>query len=185
MARARRATAGLCAVTICLMVMQAPAWGDTRTVYLEPFPDIEQTPREMYWKDITGASYPEEFIDNFSYANATAILTYSTFDWLHFTGTLYATGLKPNFCYQTKLCGKPEVYYGAAGDDAANEKIGYVGRWWREEPNPANADDAEYEANKDNPAYVYKGYFLFDFFATDDSGSATVNFTSDSSYHAI
>jgi len=174
-----------CLAAACLMLVQAPAPADVVTRYLEPFPDIEQDPYQMYWNDITGTAYTQDFIDDFSYDNATVRLDYSSFDPYHFSGSLYATGLKPNFCYQIKLNGKPEDYYGSDGDDASNEDIGYMGRWWREEPNPDNANDAEYEANRDDPSYVYSGYLLFDFFVTDDTGAATVDFSSDSSYHVV
>ncbi len=179
------AIARTCVAAACLMLVQSPGRADVVTRYLEPFPDIEQDPYQMYWNDITGTPYPQDFVDSFSYDNATVRIDYSSFDLYHFTGSLYATDLKPDFCYQMKLSGKPEAYYGPDGDQWSNEALGYAGRWWREEPSPANANDAEYEAHKDDPSYVYSGYLVFDFFVTDETGAATVDFSSDSSYHVI
>ncbi len=179
------AIARTCVAAACLMLVHSPGRADVVTRYLEPFPDIEQDPYQMYWSDITGTAYAQDFVDSFSYDNATVRIDYSSFDLYHFTGSLYATDLKPDFCYQIKLSGKPEAYYGSGGDDASNEDIGYVGRWWREEPNPGNANDADYEAHRDDPDYVYSGYLVFDFFVTDETGTATVDFSSDSSYHVI
>ncbi|MBV9470433.1 MAG: hypothetical protein JOZ57_14440, partial [Abitibacteriaceae bacterium] len=92
-----------------------------------------------------------------------------------FIGHIEATGLKPNFCYQLKLVGKPVYgsrgmrttssfvdFSGAVhkvgstpvnGDDWANEQIGAVGRWW-DDNNQApgtNLDDSYYLAYYRNP----------------------------------
>jgi len=96
-----------------------------------------------------------------------------------FKGTLTATGLKPNFAYQMKLVGKPDL------DDWSNEQIGYAGRWWRKQPNPGNSNDTEYEANRDNPDYIFEGYLLFDFFVTDEIGNVSISFAADSSFHVL
>jgi hypothetical protein len=84
-----------------------------------------------------------------------------------------------------KLVGKPTRVWGDGGDDWSNEQIGYAGKWWRKQPNPGNASDADYEANKDNPSYIYEGYLLFDFFVTNEQGSADVIFSADSSFHVL
>jgi len=166
------------------VLLVAPASATTITD-LRAIPDLGGPPHEMYWKDIAGNSYDQAFIDTFSYSDALVWMEYETYDLQHFTGTLYAEGLKPSFCYQMKLDGKPEHpdFYGLDGDDAGNEAIGYVGRWWRDQPNPGNTNDADYEAHKNDPNYVFTGYLLSDFFVTDDNGDATVLFVSDSSYH--
>jgi len=96
-----------------------------------------------------------------------------------FKGTLTATGLKPNFAYQIKLVGKPDL------DDWSNEQIGYAGRWWRKQPNPGNSNDTEYKANRDNPDYIFEGYLLFDFFVTDEIGNVSISFAADSSFHVL
>jgi len=174
-----------CLLALCLLATSLTAWPNTMTVGLEPFPDLEQDPYQLYWKDISGASYPQAFIDSYRYEDAQVILTYETFDPWRFTGSLEASGLKPNFCYQMKLNGKPTALYGAEGDAWSNESIGYTGRWWREQPTPANSTDAEYRAHKDDPAYIFSGYLVFDLFVTDATGAATLDFTSDNSYHVV
>jgi len=117
-------------------------------------------------------------------------------------GALFATNLKPNFAYQLKLVG--------FSGTPTNEAIGLAGRWWQEEwigtewangqnlndkragtsPNP---NDLVYFARKDLPDatsptgyhYKYTGYLLFDYFITDGSGGAVLNFKTDSSYHVL
>ena len=56
-------------------------------------------------------------------------------------GFLDASGLKPNFAHQVKLVGMPSAEFGAAGDDLANERIGYAGRWYK--VGVGNATDAQ------------------------------------------
>jgi len=172
-------------VIVVVLLMQVPPRLAIRTVQLEPFPDIEKPPYVMYWKDISDAKYSQEFIDSFSYDHANVSITYRTCASSYFTGTLQATGLKPNFCYQIKLSGKPTAYFGPEGDDEANERVGYAGRWWREEPEPKNVKDVEYQEHLNDSGYVHSGYLLFEFFVTDAQGAATVDFTSNSAYHVV
>ena len=169
------------AALLCLIATVAGA--DSVTAYLQANPDIT----DEYWSDITGTEYSPGFQNTFDYAAATVALTYNTSSPGRFTGSLTATGLKPNFCYQTKLHGKPPAYFGADGDVASSEWLGYEGRWWRFEPEPAwNANDAEYEANKDDPDYVFGGYLVYDFFVTDADGSVDIPFfESENSYRVI
>ncbi len=81
--------------------------------------------------------------------------------------------------------GKPEGVWGADGDDATNERIGYAGRWWRMTPNPVNSSDSDYEAHRGDPDYIYEGYLLFDFFVTGSLGSADAGFATESSYYVL
>ena len=153
-----------------------------RTVRLAAMPASDT----QYWKDIAGVEYASDFRARFSYTAARVFLTYATADPKGFTGILTAGGLKPNFCYQLKLVGKPTALWGAAGDDASNERLGYLGRWWHAWPGDAwNATDAEYRRDKNRPGHTFEGYLLFDFFVTDATGAATVTFASDSSYLVI
>ena len=39
-------------------------------------------------------------------------------------------------------------------------------------PSPGNSSDADYDAHKDDPNYIFEGYLLFDFFVTDEQGGA-------------
>jgi hypothetical protein len=84
-----------------------------------------------------------------------------------------------------KLAGKPAALWGAAGDDTTNERLGTIGRWWRHQPNPGNSNDADYEANHDQPGYIFEGYLVFDFFVTDSTGHAEKDIAIDSSYHVL
>jgi hypothetical protein len=134
--------------------------------------------------DIADFLYSDGYRDNFTYDQPTVTLTSCDISNT-FTGTITAFGLKPNFAYQIKLVGKPQKAWGEDGDDWANEQIGYAGRWWRKQPDPGNSDDADYEAHKDDPDYIFEGYLLFDFLVTDEQGSATLKVYADSSFHVL
>ncbi len=139
------------------------------------------------WADLDQNSYAQTYADNYSYDDAIVTVTYETSDPT-FTGHLSATNLKPNFAYQLKLVGKPEALFDPltqGGDDIANEHIGYAGRWWEVAPGTGNRDDTYYEAHKNDPAYIFEAYLLFDFFLTDPDGGAELDFALDSSYHVL
>jgi hypothetical protein len=165
------------------MVAAAAAGASSVTVELVANPDISG----QYWRDITGADYSPSFRNTYTYDDATVSLTYGISEDRRFRGSLTGTGLKPNFCYQTKLSGKPEAEWGADGDDWSNEALGYEGRWWRSQPEPpGNSNDAEYEANKDDPDYLFSGYLVYGFFVTDDNGDIDIpSFESGNSFHVI
>jgi len=134
--------------------------------------------------DIADFLYQNDYRSSFTYDQPSVAATFcDTADT--FTGTLTAAGLKPNFAYQIKLVGKPQKVWGADGDDWTNERIGYAGRWWRKQPDPGNSNNADYEAHRDDPDYIFEGYLLFDFFVTDEQGNASANFTTDSSFHVL
>jgi len=137
------------------------------------------------WKDIATNTYAQSYKDSYEYAIALVEFSYDPTADSTLRGHLSATNLKPNFAYQMKLSGKPTAIWGMAGDDLTNERIGYLGRWWRHQPNPGNSNDADYEANHDQPGYIFEGYFIFDFFVTDSTGCAEVDFAIDSSYHVL
>lgn len=107
--------------------------------------------------------------------------------------------LKPNFAYQVKLIGKPEMKWEANGSDWANEQIG-AGRWWCTKINNAtleivdawNSTDSEYQYWKSRGftdgtyTYLFEGYLLFDFVLTNESGSfGPLTLAADSSYHVL
>ena len=167
--------------------MIVPPCGMCTTVQLvKPADAPPPWPNSAYrFRDLARHAYAPSYQDNYSYADATVILTYQEGGATTFSGHLSATNLKPNFAYQMKLLGKPTGLYGVDGDDATNERLGYAGRWWRKQPNPGPATDAEYEANHDNPAYIYEGFILFDFLLTDRNGNAEFDFSLDSSYHIL
>jgi mannan endo-1,4-beta-mannosidase len=140
---------------------------------------------DFRYKDIAQTTYAESYARTYLYRDAGVSVTFDNSCYGNLTGHLSATGLKPNFAYQVKLTGKPEALWGAGGDDPSNERIGYAGRWWEVSPNPGNRDDAYYEAHQNDPGYVFQGYLVFDFFLTDGSGAAELDFTTDGSYHVL
>ena len=170
---------------LALATVVIPSMGRPGMVNLQPAGDVTTWPDTPYrWMDIADFLYATGYRDFFNYGEPTATLSFCAISPT-FDGTLVASGLKPNFAYQVKLIGKPTKAWGADGDDWANEQIGYAGRWWRKQPNPGNASDADYETHKDDPSYVYEGYLLFEFFVTNDQGSANVTFSADSSFHVL
>lgn len=142
-------------------------------------------PAPFRWSDIAVNVYAQTYRDTYTYDDAFVTVTYAPCEGLTFAGHLSASNLKPNFAYQIKLVGKPTGLWAADGDDAANELIGFIGRWWRTQPNPGNSSDADYLANHENPDYIFEGYLLLEFFITDRFGGAEVDFAVDSSYHVL
>lgn len=158
---------------------------DQMVVSLEPIGDVTTWPDTPYrWKDIADHIYAQAYQDSFTYDESRVTVAYNPYGET-FQGRLTGFGLKPNFAYQMKLVGKPTGQWGEEGDDQSNEYIGYEGRWWREQPNPGNTDDADYEAHKDDSTYIFVGYLLFDYFVTDEYGLATKDFNLESSFHVL
>jgi len=163
--------------------LTANTWAGT--VALQPVGDITTWPDAPYrWMDIADFPYADDYKDFFNYGRPVVTLSFCDTAGM-FRGTLHATGLKPNFAYQVKLVGKPEKIWGADGDDWTNERLGYAGRWWRSQPNPGNTNDADYDAHKDDPDYIFEGYLLFAFFVTDERGNGISNVAVDSSFHVL
>jgi len=157
------------------------------------------------WMDVADQLYSSSYQGSYAYGQADVQLSYYTQDTtLH--GTLAAQNLKPNFAYQVKLEGIPEQ------DPVANENIGLAGRWWQQEWNDTtgvwangqnlnnkgdgsspNPNDELYFLRRDiidgnsptGKKYRFSGYMVFDYFITDESGSATVQLNTDSSYHVL
>jgi hypothetical protein len=107
--------------------------------------------------DIADNLYSSTYQSSFTYTQPLVTISFSNTSST-FSGTLTATGLKPNFAYQMKLVGNADM------DDWSNEQLGYAGRWWRVQPNPGNSNDTDYDNNKDDPNYIYQGYLFFGFF---------------------
>ena len=150
------------------------------------------------WRDTATTPYEAGTIGSYDYANATVQFEY--FEWgPTLTGVLTGSGLKPNFTYQVKLNGKPSYSWGAAGDDAANEQLGFAGRWWLTQVekstgstvNGWNSNDAEYALWQSRSFtdgtydYVFEGYLLFDYVMTDAAGDISQTLTVDSSFHVL
>jgi hypothetical protein len=177
------------------------------TVYLNDIDSGLTSPTGYRWLDVADQAYSEIYrIDNlyrFNYTQASVEVVYVAIGTtLH--GTLNAVNLKPNFAYQLKLAGNPDI------DADANERIGLAGRWWQEEwdgtkwangqnlnnkgdgssPSP---NDNTYFARRDitdstSPTgfhYRYTGYLVFDYFITDENGNETLEFETDSSFHVL
>jgi hypothetical protein len=155
-------------------------------VVLAPLVDVETWPDAPFrWKDVAANLYAPSYRDTYLYEDSNVRVVFPPCGDTTFAGHLSATNLKPNFAYQMKLVGKPTALWGEDGDDLTNERLGYAGRWWRVQPNPGNANDADYEAHHNDPGYIYEGYLLFDFFVTDRFGAADVSFALDSSFHVL
>ena len=87
-----------------LMAIVGVACTKTREVHLQP---VAAERGGTYFKDVRGLPYPSEFADRFNYAEAEVVINFQKRSPKWFDGDLRATGLKPNFCYQVKLEGKP------------------------------------------------------------------------------
>lgn len=176
-------------------VVAGLAWAGTTA--LEPV-----GPGSFRWRDINDNLFASTFQGSYAYSQAAVSLVTSD-SGAALSGLLVGTGLKPNFAYQLKLEGKPTALWGAAGDDEANERIGYAGRWWMERTEVltgtvtgANSTDDAYAAMKalgfsdETYTYVFKGYLLFDHFVTTSTGavpngSTGWGFEVDSSFHVL
>lgn len=142
------------------------------------------------FKDIGGTEFNAAYISGYSYTNASVNLSLTQSGLKYLDGVVTATGLKPNFCYQLKLVGRPSKAATTSeqallADDATNERLGLTGRWWRMQPNPSNTNDTEYSQFKDDPAYIFQGYLEVGFFVTDASGNASVRIVGNNSYHVV
>jgi len=191
---------GLAFIIICIFTTLNSAHG--ATIFLEDIDSGLTSPQGQYrWLDVADQGYSESYRNSYNYTQATVNVNYS-FVSIGIQGVLNATNLKPNFAYQLKLLGSPGT--------PANERIGHAGRWWQEEWNGSewasgqnlnnkgdgsspNPNDLVYLARRDvadasSPTglrYRYTGYLVFDYFITDESGDATVNFETDGSYHVL
>ena len=172
------------------------------TIFMQDIDSSLSPPSGKFrWLDAADQLYSLSFRDSYNYSQAVVEVTYNDVgNTLH--GTIHAFNLKPNFSYQLKLAGVPGT--------TDNELIGLAGRWWQEEWNGTswgngqnlnnkgdgsspNPNDITYFSRRDTPdpssptglKYKYTGYLVFDYFSTDETGSATVNFNTDSSYHVL
>ncbi|MBU0608763.1 MAG: hypothetical protein KKI08_12825 [Armatimonadetes bacterium] len=150
-----------------------------RVVLLTKSPGVSTD--DYRWRDIANNLYSAAFAGGFDYATTPRV--WVTFDQGTETlqGTINARALKPNFAYQIKLVGKPVLDWGAAGDEAANEGIGRVGRWWSAVR--GNVNDAYYEANHASESIA--GYLVMGFMLTDENGRADVNWRLENSTHVL
>ena len=187
-----RAVRVLLRVAVCgalALVALAGASGDVvfGNTTLPPKPVV---PGDLRWLDIPGGEYAAAFPDDEFYFNTGSV----AIDWDDYSqtlsGTLTATGIKPNFAYQMKLIGKAGITSATTPPSAetdpegwASWQIGHNGRWWCHECE-WNVADGEVSTHV-SAGHTVVGYLLFDFFITDRHGDATKPFALDSSYHVL
>ncbi len=105
----------------------------------------------------------------------------------YFVGALKASGLKPNFCYQLKLVGKPGKasasapgLWGYAADNTTNTALLKAGRWWNyrtEDPAFTTTNDTLVLRTTDYKDGWVAGYLYFGFVMTDAAGNAAWSFS--------
>ncbi len=177
------------------------------TIQLEDIDSGITSPTGKFrWLDVADQAYSQDFQDSYDYTQAEVEVTHRSKRGI-FQGTLDAGNLKPNFAYQIKLVGYPDIDWGA------NERIGLAGRWWQEEwdgsswsnggnlnekgdGSSLNPNDVKYFDRRDIPdddsspsptGYLYRftGYMVLGYFITDELGSATIDLKADSSFHVL
>jgi len=150
------------------------------------------------WRDVAAQPYAAARKASYGYAQAAVALDLAP-GGATLQGTLTASGLKPNFAYQLKLNGRPSALFGDEGDDAANERLGFAGRWWARQIRRSDGEtvrqwrsnDKEYEGWRFRSFHdaehdvVFDGYLLFDYLVTDAEGRASLDVALDSSFHVL
>jgi hypothetical protein len=174
-----------------------PPKGDTEYSSFIELQDIDShltfPSGQFRWLDIANHAYGDAYRNGYDYTQAAVIVAYTP-SGASLKGQLTANNLKPNFAYQVKLSGDPIKY------TQANENIGLVGRWWREEWDESantwsqghNSSDTDYFDNAgenfDSPTglkYKFTGYLVFEYFITNSKGNALLEFEVNSSYHVL
>jgi hypothetical protein len=192
---APRILLGLAVVMASVAVMGAPTAATAGTAALSA---VDWDAARERWRDAATTPYDVGQIAGYDYASATVVFTYQD-NGSTIGGEITASNLKPNFAYQLKLNGKPSYFWGPDGDDLANERIGFAGRWWLNKVAKAtgtvvagwNSNDAEYVAWKDQGFtdgvydYVFEGYLLFAYLVTDEDGQGARDVKLDSSLHVL
>ena len=137
------------------------------------------------------------WIDYSNAANNNVFFTYNTPSIGKLSGTIQGTGLKPYATYQVKLSGIPTCKDPVNGNDAANEYIGYKGRWTcvssncsSQSASERNRSDSQYEANKsksdsDTTKECLVSYLVFDHFTADSGGNASKSIQTSNSFHVL
>ncbi len=186
---------GLAAAILSVGVAGAPTAAHAGTANLSA---VYWDTAHQRWRDAATTPYDAGKIASYDYASATAVFAYRD-QGLTLAGNFTGSNLKPNFAYQLKLNGKPSYFWGPQGDDLANERIGYAGRWWLNKVEKTtgilvggwNSNDAEYAAWKAQGFtdgvydYAFEGYLLFAYLVTDQHGQVAQNLVVDSSFHVL
>ena len=181
----------ICVLLLWLSTFLTPANAYETTVRLEDINSATTAPPGNFrWLDVANQPFRQFILENYDYTEADVTVTYEIVGGI-FQGTLTAINLKPNFAYQLKLAGNPDI------DADSNERIGLAGRWWQEvngtgqnlnskgDGSSPNPNDDIYFDTWDNPDYRYTGYLVFDYFITDENGAASFSFEANSSYHVL
>ena len=141
--------------------------------------------------DKLGGDAKQQCFYTLNYSKSFVKFQFETLNADTLKGMINASGLKPNITYQIKIWGKPTCLYGPAGNDAANEYIGYNGRWTCVNCSGTavqrNRDDSQYRACNRSKGCTecIQGYLVFDFITADKNGKVIKNVESDSSYHVL
>lgn len=155
----------------------------TRVIAPSPTPTDEPSPTPtpggttINFENL-GATSQYGYVHDYSTANVS--FNYNTPSLEKLSGTITASGLKPYATYQLKFEGTPTCQ-DAGGDDALNEYIGSIGRWWDNTSN-TNASDAQ---KASNPSHCYTGYLVWDHITADTSGNVTKSVETANSYHVL
>lgn len=153
---------------------------------LLPFED-QYASTKPRWLDVGGVAYRPEFVQRYAARDARVNLSYNAHPHRpYFSCTLWAHGLKPNFCYQLKLLGRPSGLW-PDGDDAFNEWLGRHGRWWdyaRETWVDNQTHNLEYDKLSSEARRYVVGYVYFGPIVTDEQGDiAPTVVTADRCWH--
>jgi hypothetical protein len=134
------------------------------------------------WMDIGDVVFSSSFQTSYPAKPGTIQFQYDQAPGVpYLKGQIRGTGLKPNFCYQMKLAGKPGtatngLWRGKTADTATNEAILTAARWW-DYYSEADAFDtsnptAELATTDYQNGWV-AGYNYFGYFMTDANGNIT------------
>ena len=186
---------GLAAAIASAAVVGAPTAAYAGTA---PLSAVYWDAAHQRWRDAQTTPYDVGKIATYDYASATLVFAYQDHGRT-IGGRFTGSNLKPNFAYQVKLNGKPTYFWGPEGDNLANERIGFDGRWWLNKVERAtgtvvggwNSNDAEYVAWKAQDFtdgvydYIFEGYLLFAYLVTDEDGRVAQDVKVDSSLHVL
>ena len=152
---------------------------------LTPIAGVSES--SLRWWDVASNVYDSAYSDTYIYDDATVILTYGVGgDPATLAGHLSAVNLKPNFAYQMKLEGKPTGLWGVDGDDDANEVIGFLGRWWRDQPSPGSQLPTRTTLPTTTIRPTSTSGICFSIFSSPTApANAEVDFALDSSLHVL
>ncbi len=170
------------------------AAADWVTLQMLPFAD-QWAASKPRWRDIADALFSSAFQTTYdSAASPSLTLRYDpTPSGPYLVGEVEGTNLKPNFCYQLKLLGRPGtttngLWRDGSADMRSNLTLLKAGRWWNyktEDPAFTTTNDTSVSKSSDYKAGWVPGYVYFGCFVTDEHGTTggPVAIQSNRSYH--